>query len=166
MQLHHAVKTVTTQLADSLEMISDVQYSRPSSHLGNATVGQHVRHIIEMFQCLLEGYDTGRVNYEQRKRDQRIETDRLHAIGLLMSIHEALERPNRHMLLEGAYHDDSEAVMTFETNYLREVVYTLEHAIHHMALIRVGYHELTDLELPETFGVASATVKHKRTCAQ
>jgi hypothetical protein len=35
-----------------------------------------------------------------------------------------------------------------------------------MALIRVGLAEITQMELPESYGVASATVKHKKSCAQ
>jgi hypothetical protein len=56
--------------------------------------------------------------------------------------------------------------MHFHTNYYREIVYNLEHTIHHMALIRVGLKELASIELPENYGVASATVKHKKSCAQ
>jgi hypothetical protein len=35
-----------------------------------------------------------------------------------------------------------------------------------MALIRVGINEFGSVELPESYGVAAATVKYRRTCAQ
>jgi hypothetical protein len=35
-----------------------------------------------------------------------------------------------------------------------------------MALIRIGINEVADIVLPENFGVASSTVKHKQQCAQ
>jgi hypothetical protein len=35
-----------------------------------------------------------------------------------------------------------------------------------MALIRVGLGELVKMDLPDSYGVASATVKYKQSCAQ
>jgi hypothetical protein len=138
----------------------------PCRNLSNSTIGQHVRHIIEMFQCLENGYVSGIVNYENRKRDSNIETDKKIACDLLRSINHDLGKQDKTLILEGVYNDDSNEQMQFPTNYYREIVYNLEHTIHHMALIRVGLKELKDLDLPESYGVASATVKHKKSCAQ
>lgn len=166
MQLQHAVNNAFIQLAGSLEKLSADQYSYPCKNLTNSTIGQHVRHIIEMFQCLEKGYETGVVNYEKRKRDQQIETDKVFALGLLREIHAGLDKSDKELILEGVYNDDSNHVMQFATNYYREIVYNLEHTIHHMALIRVGLQEFTAIELPDNYGMASATVKHKKSCAQ
>ena len=166
MQLQHAVNNSFIQLAGSLEKLSADQYSYPCKNLTNSTIGQHVRHIIEMFQCLEKGYETGVVNYEKRKRDQQIETNKEFALGLLQEIHAGLGKSDKELILEGVYNDDSNHVMQFATNYYREIVYNLEHTIHHMALIRVGLKELTSIELPDNYGMASATVKHKKSCAQ
>ena len=122
--------------------------------------------IIEMFQCLEKGYETGVVNYEKRKRDQQIETNKEFALGLLQEIHAGLGKSDKELILEGVYNDDSNHVMQFATNYYREIVYNLEHTIHHMALVREGMKELTSIELPDNYGMASATVKHKKSCAQ
>jgi hypothetical protein len=166
MQLQHAVNTAFTQLAGSLDQISAAQYAQPCLHLRNATIGQHVRHIIEMFQCLEKGYESGTVNYEKRQRDQLIETNKDFALGLLKEIHAGLGKEDKALILEGVYNDDANELMYFNTNYYREIVYNLEHTIHHMALIRVGLADITQVELPANYGVASATVKHNRSCAQ
>lgn len=166
MQLQQAVHNVFTQLSASLQGLNDTQYSAPCNNLSNATVGQHVRHIIEMFQCLELGYEQGIVNYEKRKRDKNIETDRSLALDLLRSISSGLDKTDRSLILEGVYNDDATEPMQFPTNYFREVVYNLEHTIHHMALIRVGLKEISNMSLPENYGLASATVKHNRECAQ
>lgn len=166
MQLQQAVNNVFVQLSGSLELISPEEYARPCKHLSNSTIGQHVRHIIEMFQCLEQGYQSGVINYENRKRDREIETEKASASRLLVNIHNALGKHDKVLILEGVYNDDSEEMMRFPTNYYREIVYNLEHTIHHMALIRVGIKELINVDLPENFGVASATVKHHRSCAQ
>jgi hypothetical protein len=166
MQLQHAVNNAFIQLAGSLEQLTPDQYTFPCRNLTNSTIGQHVRHIIEMFQCLENGYTSGIVNYENRKRDQAIETNKEFALGLLREIHSGLNKEDKSLILEGVYNDDSSHLMQFSTNYFREIVYNLEHTIHHMALIRVGLKELTAIELPDNYGMASATVKHKKSCAQ
>jgi hypothetical protein len=68
MLLKHPIQNVFVQLSESLNQLSDDEYIRPSTILFNATIGQHVRHIIELFLCLEKGYGEGVVNYEKRKR--------------------------------------------------------------------------------------------------
>ena len=102
MQLQKAIGNVFVQLSESIHQLSDEQYKQPSNILFNATIGQHVRHIIELFICLNQGYETGVVNYERRKRDYRIETERELAINLLHSIYTAINKPDKNIMLEGA----------------------------------------------------------------
>jgi hypothetical protein len=166
MHLQQSVKNVFVQLNDSLLQLSKEEYCKPSSRLFNATIGQHIRHIIELFVCLENGYDTGIVNYEKRKRDLLIETDKEFARQLLLGIYRTIDRPDKTLLLEANYDEHSEETLLIETNYYREIVYNLEHTVHHMALIRVGINEVSKIEVPQEFGVAASTIKHKKTCAQ
>jgi hypothetical protein len=166
MQLQQSVKNVFVHLNDSLLQLSNEEYARPSTRLFNATVGQHVRHIIELFVCLEKGYEAGVVNYEKRKRDVTIETDKEFARQLLIGIYRTIDRPDKALLLEANYDEHSDESLLVETNYFREIIYNLEHTVHHMALIRVGINEVSDIEVPQEFGVAASTIKHKKTCAQ
>jgi hypothetical protein len=166
MQLQQAVNTVFVQLAESLVQISQQEYVQPCKTLFNNTIGQHVRHVIELFQCLEKGYEQGIVNYEKRKRDQDIETNKELASRLLLEIHSGLGKPNKELTLEATYDDHATQPIAIQTNYFREIAYNLEHTIHHMALIRVGLTEVAAITLPENFGVASSTVKYKKQCAQ
>ena len=166
MQLFSSVKNVFLQLNDSLLQLSDQQYVQPSERLFGATIGQHVRHIIELFACLQKGYVTGRVNYEKRARDLQIETDRALARKMLAGILDSLDRTDKTLLLEANYNEDSDEMLLIPTNYFREVVYNLEHTVHHMALIRVGINEVSVIAVPKSFGVAASTIKHQQLCAQ
>jgi hypothetical protein len=166
MQLNQAVNNVFIQLSSSLDQLSGQEYIQPCSNLSNNTIGQHVRHIIELFQCLEKGYDEGLVNYEKRKRDIAIETDKNLAASLLKDVYDQLDRPDKEMILEACYDDLAAEAIKIPTNYYREVAYNLEHTIHHMALIRVGIREVSAIELPADFGVASSTVKYRKQCAQ
>lgn len=166
MSLQNAVKTVFVQLTATLDNLQHQEYVQPSTSLSNNTIGQHVRHIIELFQCLELGYVSGIVNYENRKRDITIETDKELAKSILLSLHLELEKENKDLVLEANYEENEISPLRIATNYYREIAYNLEHTIHHMALIRVGLNELSSLSLPENFGVASSTVKFRNKCAQ
>lgn len=166
MQLQLAVNNIFVQLAETINRLSPSQYNRQCSNLGNNTIGQHVRHIIELFQCLESGYTDNSVNYEKRKRDAVIETDKELALLLLKDIYSKLDKPDKELTLQACYDEHSEQPVSITTNYFREVAYNLEHTIHHMALIRVGIKEISDIILPEEFGVATSTIKHRKQCAQ
>ena len=124
----------------------------------NATIGEHVRHVIELFQCLEKGYDTGIVNYEKRKRDHEIENNKELASFLLKEIYQNLDKPNKEILLEAEDYCDPMEIVSISSNYYGELAYNLEHTIHHMALIRVGINEVSSVKLPKEFGVAYSTV--------
>lgn len=138
-------------------------YSKPCDILSGATIGQHTRHIIEFYQCLMEGYTPATVFYDRRKRDPRMEQDVHLAIDRLQRIQNALERPKRRLLI---YYELNGRQQKLESNYFREVMYNLEHTIHHQALIRVAINEFTDMVLPESFGVAPSTMQHRSQCVR
>jgi len=162
MQLKQPIQNTLLELEAVLLQITGEIYTMPATHLFGATIGQHVRHIIELFKCLEAGYETGELNYDKRKRDLRIETEVLFAIQLMHEITEGIKTCNKDLTLytgvdaEGAIH----------TNYMRELYYNLEHTIHHMALIRVGIGELSTLQVPANFGLAPSTIQYRKACAQ
>jgi hypothetical protein len=158
MQLQQAVNSVFRQLSGSLQELSHT--------LNGNTIGQHVRHIVELFQCLETGYGTGIVNYEKRKRDPMIENNKKLAQELLSDIYSNLNKSNKELELEAIYDEMETEPVFISTNYFREVAYNLEHTIHHMALIRVGVSEVSRLILPDNFGIATSTLKHRKQCAQ
>ena len=166
MQLQQSVKNVFVQLSESLHHLSDEQYVQQSKTLFNATIGQHVRHIIELFICMEESYESSLVNYKKRKRDFVIKKNRVLAQKKKKKIYNGLERPNKELLLESNYDEHNIEAITVATNYYREIIYNLEHTVHHMALIRVGINEVSNITVPDRFGVASSTIKYRKACAQ
>lgn len=166
MLLKQRSQNVFVQLTESLNQLSGIEYRQSSKILFNASIGQHVRHIIELFLCLEKGYETGAVNYEKRNRDYKIETDKDFAIQLLKDISHRLERPNVDLVMEAEDYEDASGMVTIPSNYYREIAYNLEHTIHHMAMIRVGISEVSSIVLPEEFGVAYSTIKFRQQCAR
>lgn len=166
MQLYHAIRSSFQQLIVVLEQLTADQYKTPSENLSGSSIGQHTRHIIELYQCLLNGYSAGKVCYDDRKRDSRIETDQHFAKQLLHDISSAISKDNIELQLAGTYDEQSSEKLQLTTNYYRELLYNHEHTIHHMALIRVGLKELTTEPVAEHFGIASSTIRHREQCAQ
>src|SRR4051812_1179862 len=103
MQLQKAVQGIFLQLSQTLQELSDKQYTFRSRTLSQATIGQHFRHIIEMFICLEEGYEQGIVNYESRRRDESIETNRALALSLLDSIGRGLGKADKEFVLRASF---------------------------------------------------------------
>jgi hypothetical protein len=166
MTIQQSVQAIFQQLEDSLEQLTSEQYCKRIATLSGATVGQHVRHVIEMFVCLQDGYITGTVNYEKRKRDVAIESSNELAIQLMQNINSSLYSENKDLTLEAGFDENSCELNQLPTNYFREIAYNLEHAIHHMALIKIGITEVSGIILPAGYGVASSTLKYRKTISQ
>lgn len=162
--IQKSLKEQIVSLQQLIHQLNDNQYTYPSAMLGNATIGQHVRHIIELAQCLVNGYHQGIVDYDNRKRDQRIETNRSFAYNQLNDLLLAIRKPERKLSLAMHSNNETEFIDTF---YKRELLYNTEHAIHHMALIKVVLTELQVHIVKEDFGVAYATLQYRKSvCAQ
>lgn len=151
-QVHHVLSAHNAML----NRIAPDEYTRPCSALGNATIGQHTRHLAELFLELIRHYDQGLVNYDARERNRLMETDPKIAATVIGKIMEGIRLPDKPMKLVSG-------IGTYETNYFRELLYNLEHCIHHQALIRVA---LGGISVSESFGVAPSTLEYRRQCAQ
>jgi len=159
MHIKFPVIRLFSQLAELLIQLSDEEYSRPIGLLSEASIGQHVRHVIECFQELTEGHPAGEVNYDLRKRDRRLETDRMFARSRMAFMESALGRSDKPMKFRAAFDEGVE--VTLSSTYYRELMHNLDHAIHHMAMIRVGLTTIPSIALPEEFGVAYSTLKFR-----
>ena len=61
------------QLKDLLQNIKTKDYTSQSEVLSGATVGQHIRHILEFYLLLVSGSFSGTICYDKRQRNIRIE---------------------------------------------------------------------------------------------
>ncbi|KQC00725.1 hypothetical protein [Pedobacter sp. Hv1] len=166
MYLKEPIVNLFAQLSELLKALTDDQFIKQIPIMSSATIGQHMRHIIEFYLALDQGYISGEVNYDQRKRDHAIETDRYFAIAKLQQIAASIEKPNHQLLLAANYTIANNDEFTVPSSYYRELVYNLEHTVHHMALIRIAVAEFSSISLPIDFGLAISTLKYRNECAQ
>ncbi|MCI0750421.1 MAG: hypothetical protein L0Y35_01155 [Flammeovirgaceae bacterium] len=164
MNLSKACSNILTQLSDLVTSISDSDYVKPVEALSNSTLGQHMRHTLEFFICLQQGHEQGLVNYDKRAHDKLIENDKYIALATINRIAEFVNTTteDKRMKLEVGYDLDKEEFCVIETNYLRELTYNIEHAVHHMAIMKIGVREVAPyISLPSDFGIAASTIRYK-----
>ena len=158
-----SIKNTLTELSQLLSQLTAEQYTFPCPALSNSSIGEHTRHSIEMFQCLENQYEVGEVNYDNRKRDFNIQTDTDFAQQAIQNVLINLDKPNK--IINLVQQIDGETIQ-IESNYNRELLYNLEHCIHHQALIKVAVLEDKNIQIDENFGVARSTIEFRKQCVQ
>jgi hypothetical protein len=161
--LKPSIHNTLNELIDLLNQLSNEEYATPCEQLSSASIGEHSRHIIELFQCLDNNYESGFVNYDNRKRNISIQTDTDFAIKQIIIIQNNIEKPNKKLHLQQII-DGQELLI--ESNYNRELLYNLEHCVHHQALIKVAVLMSSTITIDENFGVARSTIEYRNKCVQ
>jgi hypothetical protein len=151
------------ELISLLDQLSDQDYAKSCEALSNATIGEHVRHILEMYQCLENGYESGILNYDNRERNIRLQTETEFAKQFITEIKSGLKSENKTIYLEQQIDGLS---IRIQSSYYRELLYNLEHCIHHQALIKVVVLQLKNVSVNENFGVARSTIEYRKQCVQ
>jgi|SRR5690606_4258886 len=168
--IKQATDQILLQLKNVLEQLSNEQLSFPLDVLNGSTIGMHVRHILEFFLCLTESKTTFKVNYDLRNRDTLLEVNTEECIQTINKIMFFLNqnREDFELKLSANYSllDEPEEV-TLDSTFLRELLYNVEHTVHHLAIIKIGIKALNNnLNIDETMGVAASTIRNKKVCAQ
>jgi len=163
-KLNQSISYLLIQLENSVSELSDEQFCTPIPLLGHSTIGQHIRHILEFYIELGNGYRNGIIDYDGRKRDHNLQTLRESAILKIQQISQLIKLENKELKVVVELDPEDECKQQLPTNYFRELMYNLEHTVHHMALIRVGISLTSTIVLPEDFGVAASTIKYKKMC--
>ena len=168
MEIKDTSSQVLQQLVELIDKLDNEQFARPLSLLSGNTIGKHIRHIIELYDQLLMGYDSGFINYDDRKRDFRTETEANYAIDKLEQIIHACEnKSDKAVQLILDYSIDNVVNDTVNSSYKRELAYNIEHAIHHMAIIKMAVeNSFSGIILDKTFGIAPSTIRFQKECAQ
>ena len=147
-------------LADLLDDTSDFDYRWTPPGGVSGSVGAHLRHILDHVNALLAVDRTGGITYDHRQRDTALEQSRLVAIAALgraatdlrARLNYWAERP---LALQTIVRRGGPLVPV-STSLARELVFVLQHTIHHQALIALLLNQ-RGMELPSQFGYAPST---------
>ncbi len=154
------------QALSLLEAIDAKSYCYICTPYINSSIGQHIRHIIDNYLVIVNGFDQKHINYNIRRRGALVETCIETAKQELKEIQTwlyALEDST----LETPITIVSEVCLEEErsdhlvSSLHRELIFVASHCIHHMALIGVAV-KLQNIETPKHFGLAPATATYVR----
>jgi uncharacterized damage-inducible protein DinB len=158
------------QAVDLLERLDDARFGQPNVTLALSSVGSHLRHCLDFYQSFLMGLATGRVNYDLRARDERVEKSRLFAAAKIKALIEGLsrlpaaaERRELEVLLEGSA-EPAEAAEWSRSSVQRELQFLLSHTIHHYSIVAVAL-RAQGFEPGASFGIAPSTLRYWRQTA-
>lgn len=164
MDIRKQTSQILNQVTELVCQFNVEQYSKPLPVLSGNSVGKHIRHIIEFYQCLLNGLSCGCIDYDKRERNLLLETDTNYTQEAIKRITNYIEIIQDNSLLLNASYGD--AISTVNTSIFRELAYNIEHTIHHLAIIKIGIKtHFTAIQLPENIGVAHSTIKYQQTAA-
>jgi len=149
-------------LAALLEDASDLDYrARPDAAV-SGSVGGHVRHCLDHVRAVLDGAKAGRLSYDCRERDTDVERNR--TLGILALRQQAdrldalVDSPaDRPMRLE-AQVDCSGGAVEVTSSLGRELLFVLQHTIHHQAIVALLL-AARGITIPPRFGYAPSTIR-------
>lgn len=147
-----------------IKQLKTNEYTRELAVLNGNTIGKHIRHILDLFECLIESCKHSELNYDYRKRNPDIENSIASAISKMNGIAKEIEELNLVQKLKLTQHINN-SVCEFETEVGRELLYNLEHTVHHLTIIRIGIEQnFPMIQIPINFGVAYSTRQYIESC--
>lgn len=165
MEVIQASKHILEQLIKQIDKLNAEQYAKHLELLSDSSLGQHFRHIIELYECFFNQYQFGEVDYGKRKRDEKLENSPEFAIQKIESFIKQLSEIDvktplkLRSIFAGQANEES---VEISTTIERELLYNIEHAIHHLAIIKIGIkHSYSEVSLVENLGIAPATIKFR-----
>lgn len=170
MNTHEALLDVNKrwlrQALDLLGRIDDRRFSTSPRGLAPHRVCSHLRHIVEFYECFLDGLESTHIDYDSRKRDLNMEASPEAAATRVCAIIDRLETEPALQFDNVLFVrvEDSE-VLGLSDPYLmssvaRELMTLSSHTIHHFALIGMTM-RTHGVVLDPDFGMAPSTLRHQ-----
>lgn len=165
--MNHSLKTafltITNQLTEFLTKLPTHIYTTEQPLLSDKSIGKHIRHIVEFYECIFTGMHIGVINYDARSRNIALETDKTFCIEKLQHVTKLIcsVDVDKKLSLQMSFCSAEEPVL-LASSLTRELTYAMEHAIHHMAIIKMAIKAIhLPIELPQNFGVAISTISYQ-----
>ncbi len=160
-------RSLLRQARELVERLDDYTYARnggPEDRFDSG-IGRHLRHVLEMYRCLLSA--DGSVDYTARPRSISLEKERTEALSAIAEIDGGLAEIMEDRELE-AWSGDAPGADGHEfsrSSLNRELRHLCEHTVHHYALISLLLRQM-DMPVSPDFGVASSTRTRQTTQGQ
>lgn len=146
-----------------LASLTNDQLSDQSVSPYYSCVGSHVRHILDFYDCILEGLDTKEINLINRKRDELMHCNCNYALENVSRVIQKLMQLEEHRFQSSYMVTDDLGLGRTEIKYSLGAVLAQanSHAIHHYAIINYILDRLNIRVEDESFGYNPTTPKPK-----
>ena len=160
------------QARDLIATLDEDLYAKPAPALALSGVGSHLRHCLDFYASFLAGLRRGRIDYDARERDPRIETDARHAARRLDELIPRMAElegtgATRKLAVRSEACDLSETPRDdawCASSLERELGFLSSHTVHHFALIAIILRS-HGRDPGAGFGVAPSTLEHWKEAA-
>jgi uncharacterized damage-inducible protein DinB len=161
--LTNITSNTLSQLRSVIDQLTKEEYTSKLSILNHSSVGQHVRHVLEFYMCLSDGIKSGIVNYDIRTRNPAIENEPNYAMIILEELTSFFCLKNIEEASIINMIEFNSLSITSQSSVSRELVYLIEHSIHHYAIMGIALRShFGHVSIPDNFGIAYSTTKHKQ----
>ena len=150
--------------------LNDNQYCSVNDAYGCSSIGQHFRHILDMYLAVTPALSAVTssppvIDYDIRRRGAAVETERKSAIAELQDLEQALlnrtTQLNLPVLVKTEVCLHSTRCASMHSTLARELAFISTHAVHHFALIQV-LARLLGASVDKSVGLAPASASHQR----
>ncbi len=127
----------------------------------DSSIGVHMRHIVDRYQCFFNGLETGCIDYDDRRRGTRVETEVRMAAGAIAETRGRFrqlgldERGKEIAVSELVHYDGGPTRVTSTLD--RELMGLITHSIHHLAIIAL-LAGASGHPVPSNLGKAPSTI--------
>jgi hypothetical protein len=161
MSNHSGLKYIQDQIQHLLGSLSEETYTRNLEILGNVSISKHLRHVYEFYQLVADASINGRLDYSLRQRNKDFENSIAIAQNHLeMVFHKISSADITQEIIVINEELDGLSVSEHKSSMGREMMYAFDHAIHHLAIIKIGAFSM-NIQLPKSFGVAPSTLNYQ-----
>lgn len=158
---------ILQQAQTYLASVTEAQYTEIVSPLFMSSAGSHMRHILDHYKSIINGYPEGVIDYDKRSRGGVIESSPKAALLLLAEISVFLKSLSLKQLQETiklsteiSVADKQVAIV--DTTVAREIIFVSSHTVHHLATIK-HIAQVQGVKVEGGLGIAPATATFLRT---
>jgi uncharacterized damage-inducible protein DinB len=158
---------ILQQAKHYLASVSELQYTQVITPTFMSSAGAHMRHILDHYYSVINGFPEGLIDYDKRSRGGVVESSPKAAQEAIEAISTFLkslttEQLQKTVQLSTEISVVDKQVAIVDTTLGREIIFVGSHAVHHLATIK-HIAQAQEVEVEGDLGIAPATATFLRT---
>ena len=158
MEIQRETRPLLQELSLLIQKLPPEVFTASIPVLNGQTIGKHIRHILEFYECLCHWKSGTPLDYSVRKRDVGLECQPQKALEKctdLFPLLDDLSVVDRMWVFPDVSNPDPEPV---ESTIGRELMYLFDHTMHHLAMIQMALKtSFPEIAVPKKLGMAHST---------